>query len=85
MFPGNTQISVYLQLTWDTLIRTYQVIKFKVLDMMDTRPFSTIDELDPVKNCFTQEKLEKFLSPDDEFNEENNLDYMICDNFLFSS
>ena len=57
-------------------------VKFNVLDMIDPRPFSTIDKLDPEKNSFTKEKLEKFLSPDDEYCEENNLDYMICDNFF---
>ena len=57
-------------------------IKFRVLDMMDQRKLNKIDEMDPIKNCFTQEKLEKFLSPDDEYDESNNIDYMICDNFF---
>ncbi len=38
--------------------------------------------MDGVKNCFNEEKLLKFLAADDEFCEENNLDYMVCDNFF---
>ena len=57
-------------------------LKFNILNMIDTRQISKVGEMDPVKNNFTEEKLMKFLEPDDEFCEENNLDYMICDNFF---
>ena len=30
------------------------------------------------------ENLERFLSPEDKFNQENDLDYMICDDFFSS-
>ena len=42
-------------------------MKFKVLDMLDTREFAKVDEMDPIKNAFTDDKLRKFLEPDDEF------------------
>ena len=52
--------------------------------MIDTRQMVVIDKLDPKQNSFTMENLERFLSPEDKFNQENDLDYMICDDFFSS-
>ena len=60
MFPGNTQISVYLQLTWDTLIRTYQVIKFKVLKLI-AACLNDMFHLNPVLSIYSNGEMKIYM------------------------
>lgn len=54
-------------------------MKFKVLDMVDKRPLTKIDELDPVKHKFDQEQLAQFLQ-EDHFQQS---DFLLWDDFTF--
>ena len=60
MFPGNTRISVYLQLTWDTLIRTYQVIKFKVLKLI-AACLNDMFHLNPVLSIYSNGEMKIYM------------------------
>ena len=57
--------------------------KLHILDMFDQRPIEVVDALDPVKNCLTIEKLERFMAKPDPFvAEADQVDYLIIDNLV---
>ena len=58
--------------------------RLNILDMFDDRPIEVIDIMDPVNHNLTEEKLAKFMTKNDEFNDGAEVvpDYIIVDNFV---
>lgn len=48
--------------------------KFKLLDMLDERPVSTVDALDPVANAWSPEAMERLLR--------DELEYLVIDSLF---